>query len=487
MPYKVSFGTIQGAAAAPPKPESLFRILVLADFTGRQNRGVAGASQDVAARRFVRVSRENLDEVMAKMGVRLSLPAGSGMAVNLSFASLEDFHPDRIHDRVSFIADYDEVDQKTLWMKWVLHHPDFQALESVWRGLDWLLARALKGTHVEVVLLDLSFAELTADLKASENLTASGLHQLLIDKGVRGPYGQPWGAIVGNYVFDLTGPHAELLGRLTKIFRQANAPFLSTVDLKVLQPTFAFSADDAPAWQALRQLPEASLLGLAVPRFLLRLPYGENTQSIDKFSFEETVLPPERNQYLWGNPALACAVLLAQAFHKAGWACKPGSVLDLDALPIHVYSQDGEEAVTLAEAWLMKPQPEQLIKKGFMPFLCVRGKGALQLAQVLSLAQPAKDQPACDLQGHWGQPFAAPVQSVSAPLAPKVGMVGQVPDPPRRVASPPAVQAPAAAPVAPVAAKVAAPPVAAPPAQPEAPPAEEEMDPELAALLKSLE
>ena len=474
----------------PPKPESLFRILVLADFSGRQNRGQTGASPDIAARRLVRVSRENLDEVMAKMGVRLTLPAGNGVAVNLSFNSLEDFHPDRIHDRVSYIADYDEVDQKTLWMNWVLHHPDFQALESAWRGLDWLLVRAAKGSTVEFVLLDISLAELTGDLKASENLTASGIHQLLIDKGVRGPYGQPWGAIVGNYLFDLTGPHAELLGRLAKIFRQANAPFLTTVDPKVLQPSFAFSADDAPAWQALRQLPEASLLGLAVPRFLLRLPYGENTQSIDKFSFEEMSLPPERSQYLWGNPALACAALLAQAFQKAGWAFKPGSVLDLEGLPIHVYSQDGEEAVTLAEAWFVKPQPEQLVKKGIMPFLCVRGKGSLQLAQFLSLAQPAKDQPAGDLQGHWGQPFAAPVQPVSAPLAPKVGMVGQVPDPPRRVA-PPAVQAPSTAAVVPVAAaKVAAPPVAAPaapPAEPEAPPAEEEMDPELAALLKSLE
>src|SRR5207248_5990108 len=97
------------------------------------------------------------------------------------------------------------------------------------------------------------------------------------------------------YVFDLSGAHAELLGRLAKIASQTNAPFLTTVHPQVLDKKFALSPDAVPAWQALRQLPEAALLGLAVPRFLLRLPYGENTQSIDKFSYEEMPSPADRS------------------------------------------------------------------------------------------------------------------------------------------------------------------------------------------------
>ena len=85
---------------------------------------------------------------------------------------------------------------------------------------------------------------------------------------------------------------------------------------RVLDKSFTLKPDDAPAWQGLRQLPEAALVGLAVPRFLLRLPYGENTTSIDKFSYEEMSPPPNPSHYLWGNPALACATLLAQGFHK---------------------------------------------------------------------------------------------------------------------------------------------------------------------------
>src|SRR5205814_1815626 len=120
-------------------------------------------------------------------------------------------------------------------------------------------------------------------------------------------------------------------------------------------------------------------------------PYGDNTTSIDKFSYEELSLPPDRAHYLWGNPAIACAALLAKALHQQGWGCNPNSVLDLEDLPIHVYTWDDEEEVTLAEAWLARPQTEPLVKLGIMPFLCVRGKGAMQLARFMSVAQPAKD------------------------------------------------------------------------------------------------
>src|SRR5262249_34636163 len=494
MPYTANFGTIPKTdePIEAPGAETPFRIAVLADFSGRQNRGITRPSKDIAALRMVRVSRDTLDEVMAKLGVALKLPVG-GDTVKLSFASLDDFHPDQIHDRVDQIADLYEAEEKSESMNSVLHHPDFQGLESAWRGLDWLLSRAMKGSKVEVHLLDISFAELAADLKTFNNLAAVGLHQVLIDKGIRGPQGNPWPMLVGNYTFDLTGQHAELLGRLAKIAAQANAPFLTTVHPKALDASFKLSADAAPAWQALRQLPEAALLGIALPRFLLRLPFGENTQSIDKFSYEEASRPPDRSQYLSGNPALACAALLAQTFHQQGWGCKPGTVLDLENLPIHVFTVDDDEETTLAEAWLARQQIEQLVKLGIMTLLCVRGKGAMKLFRFMSLAQPTKDQPVRDLQGHWTGSTIAPTPQVAAPPSPKVGMVAAVPERHRR--APPPEPAPAEPSVSTPAARAvpAPPPVSMPdeetPPAPEAaePAAEEEMDPDLAALLKELE
>ena len=489
MPYKPSFGTIRNAGEPieAPRPESPFRIAVLSDFSGRQNRGEIGSSEEIASRHLMRVSRDTLDDVMGKLAIYLTLPLGGGARVTLSFASLDNLHPDEIHGRVGDIAHAYDSDEKSALMNTLLHHPDFQALESAWRGLDWFLGRAAKGRQIEVMLLDISLAELAADLKANEDLTASGLYQVLIENGVRGPRGTPWAVLVGNYVFDLTGQHAELLGRLAKIASQTMAPFLTTVHPQVLDKAFALSPEAAPAWQALRQLPEAALLGLAVPRFLLRLPYGENTQSIERFSYEEMTQPQDRSHYLWGNPAFACAALLAQGFQKDGWGTKPGAVLELDNLPIHVYTVDGEEEVTLAEAWLVRPQTEQLVKLGIMPFLCVRGKGALQLLRFVSLSQPAGE-----LQGRWSPLAMAPAPRAAVPPAPKVSMVGQMPA--KGYAAAPAAAPPAAAPsaattpAAPAAPAVAASPAPAPAAEePAAPPAEEEMDPDLAALLKQLE
>ena len=526
MSYTPSFGTIEstGEPIGAPKAESPFRIGFLADFSGRQNRGLTGDSSDIAARKMLRISRDTLDDVMAMLGVQLTVPVGdSGDQATLSFASLDDFHPDQVHDRVDYIVDLYDAGEKSAAMNSVLHHPDFQALESAWRGLAWLLSRAAKG-KVEVAIIDISLAELAADLKASENLSESGLNRLLIEKGVRGPQGEPWAMFVGDYSFDLSGEHAELLGRIAKIVAQTSAPFLTTVNRQVLDKSFKLADDAAPAWQALRELPETVFLGLAVPRFLLRLPYGENTTSIDKFSYEEMPGTPDKSHYLWGNPALGCAALVAHAFHKAGWGCDPGTDLALEDLPIHIYTVDGDQEVTLAEAWLARPQTEQLVKLGIMPLLCVRGKGAMQLLRLLSVAQPPAEHLACDLWGRWIESGVAPAPTV-ARLAggAKVGMVGEVVKPRPGSSAAPAAAPAAAAPRPKVgpAGTVSAPPAAPPPAPTPPPvvqepepepepeetvaaetteatteaaetpaaeaPAEEEMDPELAALLKQLE
>ena len=408
MAYEPSFGTIENLEPLePPTSDTPMRIAVLADFSGRHSRGLVGSADEIASRKLHKVNRENLDDILAGMAVTLRLPV-DGSDVEISFASLDDFGPDALHDRVDAVADAYESSDKTEVMNTVMHHADFQALESAWRGVYWLLGHTTKGSRVEVALLDVSLAELAADLKASDNLAESGLYQLLIQKSLRGAHVNSWGAFVAHYVFDPSGEHAELLGRLAKIGNQANAPVLTTIHPQVLDASFSLSADAAPAWQALRALPESIYLGISVPRFLLRLPYGDDTQPASRFSYEEVSKPPEKSAYLWGNAALACAALLAASFQQSGWAAQPGAVRDLDNLPIHVYSVDGDEEVTLAEAWLVRPHPERLSKLGIMSFLCVRGKPATQLVRFQSLAEPAEEGTFCELWGHWCNSIAAP-------------------------------------------------------------------------------
>ncbi len=395
MPEVLSFGSLDRPRPTPPKPapETAFRIAILGNFTGR----AAGAPPPLAERPAVKVRHDTLDAVLAKLRPKLRLSA-AGEKVELAFASLDDFHPDQIAEQFEPFADLGE-DEQNEFMRAVLHHRDFQALESAWRGLEWLLRRADKGGRVEAVLYDVSRDELAADLNAGEDLSRGGLYRLLVEKATQGPKGERWGLLVGHYRFDRTAADARILGRMAKVAAQAGAPFLAGAAPAVHASPDLPAASEA-AWNALRDLPEATLLGLALPAFLLRPPYGSDTSSVERFDFEEFERGDAKRPYLWGNPALACAALLAQGFQQQGWAFNPGAALDLTEMPMHVApDEDGDPTATVGEVWVDRRLAEPLGKQGFMCLLGVKGGDALQLARFQALARPPKEKPFSDLWG----------------------------------------------------------------------------------------
>src|SRR5262249_33989621 len=102
------------------------------------------------------------------------------------------------------------------------------------------------------------------------------------------------------------------------------------------------AAEEEQAWQALRQLPESAHLGLALPRFLLRLPYGREASSVEQFHFEELDGGAGHEAFLWGSPGLLCACLLGEAFSRRGWDIGRGLGQEVGGLPVCVYRADGE-------------------------------------------------------------------------------------------------------------------------------------------------
>src|SRR5262245_40049413 len=298
MPDLPSFGSLDAPSNEPaPGAETPFRIAILGDFRGRGDRDPGS----IAGRKPLEVAPAALDEALEKLEVRLELTLANGSTVELAFRSLDELHPDEIHDRVGAFEDADDDEEKTELMRQILHHAEFQALESAWRGVEWLLRRIhKKDGDVRVVLYDISFSELAADLTSKENLAQTALYRVLIEEGVGGSKGAPWAALVGLYAFEPNSDHAALLGRLARIAGHAGAPFLPGPSADVLNPDFTLDGDATAAWQALRQLPEAARLGVVAPRFLLRPPFGENTKSIDRFRFEEFSAEDGNAGYLWG-------------------------------------------------------------------------------------------------------------------------------------------------------------------------------------------
>jgi type VI secretion system protein ImpC len=180
----------------------------------------------------------------------------------------------------------------------------------------------------------------------------------------------------------------------------AGGPFLAAADPNALGCASAAELADPtqwtplPAtaeqhWQALRQTEVAPWLGLALPRVLLRLPYGQKTEPVEQLEFEEMPLGRDPDAYLWGNPAFACARLIAAAFAENGWDFSPGDVLELDDLPAHVYGEAEERRMQPGTEVLLGERAMQaLLARGIMPLLGHRQRNVVRLARFQSLADP---------------------------------------------------------------------------------------------------
>jgi type VI secretion system protein ImpC len=288
-------------------------------------------------------------------------------------------------------------------MRALLHVPEFQALEAAWRAVFLLVRRIDTDEMLKLYLVDLSKDELAADLNSSSDLRSTCTHRLLAEDAINSFGGEPWAAIVGNYTFAATPAEAELLGRLAKIAHAAAAPFLAAASPALLGGesfsatpnagdwTASADSESASAWTALRALPEANAVGLAIPRFLLRLPYGKETDPSESFSFEEMPGKPKHEDYLWGNPAFVCALLLAQSFSESGWDLRPGQRAELDHLPVHIYQHDGaSEVKPCAEALMTVDTANQIMESGLMPLASVKGKDEVRLIRFQSIAQPVR-------------------------------------------------------------------------------------------------
>jgi type VI secretion system protein ImpC len=222
-------------------------------------------------------------------------------------------------------------------MRAVLHQPDFQNIESLWRGVDFLLRRLETGPRLKVHLLDLSAEEFAADLSSVTDLSESGLYKLLVEQPSQDPDGG-YAYLAACYRFDATPPQAELLGRAATVAAHAGASLITAID------TDAFTDRKEPphrlvrqAFEALRALPEASWLGLIGPRFLLRRPYGKKSDPISSFAFEEFGRDSGLRGMLWGHPALLALCVLGVS----------GGQLAIGDLPFHYYVDEDGDTIAL--------------------------------------------------------------------------------------------------------------------------------------------
>ncbi len=279
-------------------------------------------------------------------------------------------------------------------MRAVLHHPDFQTAESLWRGVDFLLRRIETSHQLQVHLFDVSAEEFAADLSAVDDLADSGLYKLLVETPSQDADGG-YAYIGGCYRFDATPPHAELLGRAAQVAAHAGAPFITAVATDPFadrrEPPHRLVRD---AFAALREMPNASFLALLGPRFLLRHPYGKKSDPISSFAFEEFSREAGLRGMLWGHPALLALYVLAQ----------PGATTVVDDLPFHYFTDDHGDSVALpCTDRLISTQVASLLRTyGINAVMAHKGEAMVRLAGLEAVngdglaSQSAKPRKAAD-------------------------------------------------------------------------------------------
>ncbi|MEM7742248.1 MAG: type VI secretion system contractile sheath small subunit [Pseudomonadota bacterium] len=282
-------------------------------------------------------------------------------------------------------------------MRRILHDPGFQAIEATWRSLEFLARRVETGPKVEIVLYDVSAEEWAADLAAQEDLSESGLFEMLAQAPRMDASQGSLSAVFGLYSLEETPPHAELMARMAKIAAWMKAPFMAAISPKFLETR---KEDRHPlvrqSWDELRALPDSAYAGLATPRFLLRHPYGATIEPVERFDFEEFNVREGLKGMLWGNPVILSAVLMAKTAASMGKDMRLGELMTAGDMPFHYMTDQYGDQVALpcTERMLSTSKMAEVVNRGFMPMLSIKGRNEVRQGSFQSLGS-------AELAGVW--------------------------------------------------------------------------------------
>lgn len=293
--------------------------------------------------------------------------------------------PGRVTDRVTAsLADemIAELDKKLCHqVDEILHHPDFQRLESAWRSLKFLVDRTNFRENIKIEVMSANKEDLLSDFEDSPEVTQSGLYKNCYTAEYGQFGGQPYGAIIANYEFGPGSSDIKLLQHCSAVAAMSHAPFIAAAgaeffgiddftklpDLKDLSSIF-----ESPVytkWQGFRASEDARNVGLVLPHFLLRTPYGQETTPAKTFNYEETV-NEDHNKFLWGNAAFAFASRLTESFADYRWCANiigPRGGGTVGDLPIYNYEAMGEIQTKIPTEMLISERREfELAEQGFI-------------------------------------------------------------------------------------------------------------------------
>jgi type VI secretion system protein ImpC len=291
----------------------------------------------------------------------------------------------------------------------IMHHENFQELEGTWRGLHHLVNNTETDETLKIRVLNLSKKDVAKTIKKYKGTAwdQSPLFKKLYEEEFGSPGGEPYGCLVGDYYFDHSPPDVEILSGIAQIAAAAHAPFISAAAPTLMNMdswqelgdprdlTKIFQTADYAPWRSLRDSEDARYIGLTMPRFLGRLPYGAKINPVEKFEFEESTTGTDHSKYLWCNSAYAMATNITRSFKEYGWcSCIRGveSGGMVEGLPCHTFPTDdgGVDMKCPTEIGITDRREAELAKNGMMPLSHWKNEDYAAFIGAQSLQKPTE-------------------------------------------------------------------------------------------------
>jgi type VI secretion system protein ImpC len=303
-----------------------------------------------------------------------------------------------------------EIDRKLAeQVNLIIHNAQFQALESSWRGLHYLVNNTETDEMLKIKVFNISKKELAKTLKKFKGTAwdQSPIFKRVYEHEYGQLGGEPYGCLVGDYYFDHTAPDVELLSGMAQIAAAAHAPFIAAASPTTMQMdswgelanprdlTKIFQTPEYAAWRSMRDSDDSKYVGLAMPRFLSRMPYGAKTNPVEEFEFEEDTSGADSSKYTWCNAAYAMAVNINRAFKLYGWCSRIRGVESggaVEGLPVHTFPSDdgGVDMKCPTEIAISDRREAELAKNGFMPLIHRKNSDVAAFIGAQSLNKPAE-------------------------------------------------------------------------------------------------
>jgi len=329
----------------------------------------------------VAISKYRNPQALAESGADERIGAALALFVDSVLAASTSI--DKI-DKAVLDCQIAEIDRRiSLQLDEILHAEPFQRLESVWRSLDFLVQRTDFRKNVKINILDVSKEELAEDFEDVPETIQSGLYKHVYTDEYDTPGGEPYAAMISGFEFDSGAEDVSLLQELSKVAAACHCPFVGAatskffakeraVDLTKIEDLHNYmERSDFLRWNSFRNTEDSRYVGLTLPRFSLRLPYGPDTLPVKEFVYKENVAGPNSDKYLWGSAAFAFASNMVRSFIDNGWCVQirgPEAGGKVDNLPVHIFDAGrGTEVKIPTEILIPETREFEFAQEGFIP------------------------------------------------------------------------------------------------------------------------